>query len=253
MKSVKLPLKNGKGNMNLFLQGDVEFVDPFVHFGEQYINMNVQFRLNHWEVDPQLPQSITREKVIEMAREEGFRDFRESLDLAETMVIPKGLEQVLTLRKKKRQLEAIRTVSLSHNLLMAFGYYLNHRYGYTYSFYSGTALPMDVDWADMPRAAYFEEDEGLEVWGETDLQAGKIKSIIGQQNRTFAKFYDKAKDWHCFVYTMAGINGRERGHGPHMHYLSNSFGYKRDQIVDAIRNGRYTFDTDNHIPYIRNE
>ena len=51
---------------------------------------------------------------------------------------------------------------------------------------------------------------------------------------------DKGCNWFCLCQRKKGILGKEsgqRGSVPHMHFISNSFGRERADLVDEIRNG----------------
>ena len=139
---------------------------------------------------------------------------------------------------------------MTTSLVMAFIYEVCKTHDFTYSMYSGRVLPQGLKWEDMPQMAYLEEDGTVSVYGKTPLTTGQLKAAIGQQKTVIAKFIDKGPNWHCFVYTMKGVTGKEIGQGPHIHYLSNAWGIKRDNVVSDIKAGRYPY-TGNHIPYQR--
>lgn len=90
-----------------------------------------------------------------------------------------------------------------------------------------------------------------EYGGDTSLNKSQIKNGILQRNIVAARILDKGSLWHCFIYTMNGVNGKELGQGPHVHYISNAWGHERSMVITQVKAGDYSLNTDNHIPYVR--
>lgn len=65
-------------------------------------------------------------------------------------------------------------------------------------------------------------------------------------------FAENGIHWHCFLQTYKGLKGMEsgvQGSRPHLHYLSDSFGISKDDLVKMIKMGKYP-NTPVHIPLL---
>lgn len=255
MIQIEARLHDKNGFLNALEIGDFEYVDPVIKMGEIYLSTQAWMNFNRRKIDKKYAELYSEDEVVFMGKEEGFERFKKHYVEAMSIQVPETLTKLFAVNKKKRQNEEIAklasTTVLTSNSLMGFIYRAHQEYGYTYSMYTGEKLPNGVFYEDMPPVALAEDDGGVSVWGETSLKNGKIGSVIKDRSNTIGKFLDKGDEWHCFFYTMAGLSGRERGQGPHMHYISSAWGMSRDRVVNDIRSGEYHFYSDNHIPYKR--
>jgi len=255
MRSIEMPLYNREGFMQMLEVDDFEYVDPVSKMAEIYLTSSVFRKLNYRKLDKRLAEVCSEEETIEMGKAEGFEDFKDHFARVRRMPVPEELIKLFPLNKKKRQQDEIRMLSsrtiLTSNQLMAFIYCAYEEHGYTYSMYTGEKLPRGVNPDDMPKMAYKEKDDDVTIWGNTPLTKGKVKSVITDRSVTIGKFLDKGDKWHCFFYTMDGICGKEKGQGPHIHYVSNAWGHSRQKVVQDIKSGEYSLNADNHIPYER--
>ena len=229
--------------------GDFEYVDPFEKMGDIYVNQGAWMEVNKQRVQHG-EGGFDKAEASEIGAKEGYSDFVRHLLKTGSIEIPDPLKKVLVLEKKARQQSCIDQLNLTTNLVMAFIYEVCKTHGYTYSMYTGRVLPPGIEWKDVPRMACIEDNGTVSVCGKTSLTTGQLKALIEQQKTVIAKLIDKGPNWHCFVYTMKGVSGKELGQGPHVHYLSNAWGIKREKVVSDIKAGKYPY-TGNHIPYQR--
>lgn len=89
-------------------------------------------------------------------------------------------------------------------------------------------------------------------FGETTLTEGQMRTIINQADVLIVRIFDNGSHWHCFLQTYKGLKGMEsgvQGSRPHLHYLSDSFGISKADLVKMIKIGRYP-NTPVHIPLL---
>lgn len=246
---MRAKLKDRDGYLNFLEIEDFEYVDPFEKMGEIYINAGgwMERNINQLRGKGALPE----EEAVKRGQLQGYEEFVEHLKKVGRRGTLAELYTLLTLKKKSRQQDALKGLQLTDDMLMHFIYDVCKNHGCTYSMYSGRVLPKGVNVEDIPAMAALEDDGSVEVYGNTTMLDGQVKNLITQQKSVFARFIDKSQDnWHCFVYTMKGIGGKEIEQGPHIHYLSNRWGIKREELVARIKAGDYP-NTGNHIPYQR--
>jgi hypothetical protein len=69
---------------------------------------------------------------------------------------------------------------------------------------------------------YLQEDNSLDIVGQTDVSEQEMRALINQRSVVVAKFLDKGRYWHCFLHTYRGILGKEIDNSPHIHYIISS-------------------------------
>jgi hypothetical protein len=242
-----------RGSISAITYGDYEFVNPIEKTCEIRVDISVQMALKGIK-HPRYPQSSDPKVNFEHGQEEGLRQFKEHYDEVMNLDVPEELFKLLSLNKKKRQQAEIAKIAASDGLtssvLQAFIYraFLDH--GYTYSMYTGEKLPSGLNAEEFPDGAMVKEDGSTRIWGDTSLSNGQIKNGILQRSVVAARILDKGPLWHCFIYTMNGVKGKEVGQGPHIHYLSNTWGHERSAVVAQVKAGDYSLNTGNHISYL---
>ena len=137
----------------------------------------------------------------------------------------------------------------SINVLNAVAKTFGHEFNYTYSQYRVEYSPSGTDPSDLPKMAYKDDDGNIISFGNTDMKEGEIKNAIDQRKVIVSKFLDKEEAWHCFYLTYRGLYGLEKGHPPHIHYISNSFGLSRERVVAELKGRNYNLPRGPHIPY----
>jgi hypothetical protein len=249
MRAMNMPLPGKNGYINMLEIEDFEFVDPFIKMHDIYIANGAWMEVNKQRVQFG-DAGFNETDAWNIGGKSGHHDFVDHLKEAGSIRIPEPMKKLLTLKKKARQQSCINQLKLTTNLVMSFIYEVCKDHEFTYSMYTGRVLPKGIKWTDVPPMAELQEDGTVSVYGETPLSEAQVKALIQEQKTVIAKLIDKGPDWHCFVYTMKGVCGKELGQSPHIHYLSSAWGITREKLVSDIKAGRYP-NTGNHIPYER--
>jgi hypothetical protein len=232
-----------RGSINVLKNGDYEYVNPIEKTYEIYVGSCIQMALKGLK-HPRYVQSLDPEVNFVHCQEEGIRQFKQYYNEVMSLNVPEELFKLFSFSKKKRQLAEINKVvasnGLTPDLLQAFIFraYLDH--GYTLSMYTGEKLPGGVEAEELPDAAMVDEDGSTRIWGSTSLNISQIKNGVLQRGIVAARILDKGTDWHCFIYTMNGVNGKEVGQSPHIHYISNAWGHERNEVVRQVKAGDYS-------------
>ena len=81
--------------------------------------------------------------------------------------------------------------------------------------------------------------EQIKAIGATDLSDAALMHLVENQKIVIAQIVDLPDDrWYCFFRTHRGLAGRESGnHGQHMHFISSSYGFDRDKLVEGFKRG----------------
>lgn len=124
--------------------------------------------------------------------------------------------------------------------------------GYRFSHYKWQGDPKSVKEEKLPSFMHMKDDGSIEYIGETTLTEGQMRTIINQADVLIVSIFDNGSHWHCFLQTYKGLKGMEsgvQGSRPHLHYLSDSFGISKADLVKMIKIGRYP-NTPVHIPLL---
>jgi hypothetical protein len=108
----------------------------------------------------------------------------------------------------------------------------------------------------MMSAAIINEQDEVERYSESRLTDGQIKQSIEHRKYHIARFLDLKDTWHCFFYTFKSLKGKEhkfREDRPHMHYVSNAWGFKREDALKQLLSRKYSLGSTPHIDFIRYE
>lgn len=111
--------------------------------------------------------------------------------------------------------------------------------GYLMDIYHIEKDPICFEGRQFPMCFAKKDDGTFDVFGKTDLTDGELDSILQQRKVVQARVFHKENHWLCFYFTLRGIAGEEHGdHGsvPHWHFLSDKFGYTREQLNQFIQN-----------------
>ena len=81
--------------------------------------------------------------------------------------------------------------------------------------------------------------EQIKAIGSTDLSDAALMHLVENLKIVIAQIVDLPDDrWYCFFRTHRGLAGRESGnHGQHMHFISSSYGFDRDKLVEGFKRG----------------
>lgn len=152
---------------------------------------------------------------------------------------------------KKEQIRLLKGVQLTKTQLSSL-FNFAEECGYRFSHYKWQGDPKSVKEEKLPSFMHMKDDGSIEYIGETTLTEGQMRTIINQADVLIVRIFDNGSHWHCFLQTYKGLKGMEsgvQGSRPHLHYLSDSFGISKADLVKMIKIGRYP-NTPVHIPLL---
>lgn len=140
--------------------------------------------------------------------------------------------------RKNEQCKLLRDCKLYPDQLMSLFVYAGHN-GYTISHYSFFEKKCTQDKTLTSYA--FKRQSGDIITNMTDLSNEEIEYNLEHKELINAFILDKEDKWFCLCLRKRGLLGKEngeRGSKPHMHFISNKFGKKREGLVKDIKNGK---------------
>lgn len=152
---------------------------------------------------------------------------------------------------KKEQIRLLKGAQLTETQLFSL-FNFAEECGYRFSHYKWQGDPKSVKEEKLPSFMHMKDDGSIEYIGETTLTEGQMRTIINQADELIVRIFDNGSHWHCFLQTYKGLKGMEsgvQGSRPHLHYLSDSFGISKADLVKMIKIGRYP-NTPVHIPLL---
>lgn len=152
---------------------------------------------------------------------------------------------------KKEQIRLLKGAQLTETQLFSL-FNFAEECGYKFSHYKWQGDPKSVKEEKLPSFMHMKDDGSIEYNGETTLTEGQMRTIINQADVLIVRIFDNGSHWHCFLQTYKGLKGMEsgvQGSRPHLHYLSDSFGISKADLVKMIKIGRYP-NTPVHIPLL---
>lgn len=152
---------------------------------------------------------------------------------------------------KKEQIRLLKGAQLTETQLFSL-FNFAEECGYRFSHYKWQGNPKSVKEEKLPSFMHMKDDGSIEYIGETTLTEGQMRTIINQADVLIVSIFDNGSHWHCFLQTYKGLKGMEsgvQGSRPHLHYLSDSFGISKADLVKMIKIGRYP-NTPVHIPLL---
>lgn len=242
MRQHKIFYPGSKNHYTTVKQDDFEYVEPINHTLNS-VKKALQFLFKQqYEFDGLTPLQI-----------EIITDFESKKYINEMFSsgFPNELLGLLG-NKKKEQVKILKNMSLNSDTLFTFICYACKNYGFKYSHYSSQDyLPKGIQSEDLPELGGLNENGEVISIGTTSLLKGQIKTLINQRRSIVAKFIDKDSEWHCFFFTYKGLNGQEADEPPHIHYISNSFGYSRIEVLNQLKSKKYNLGSLPHINFER--
>lgn len=142
---------------------------------------------------------------------------------------------------KKEQIRLLKGAQLTETQLFSL-FNFAEECGYRFSHYKWQGDPKSVKEEKLPSFMHMKDDGSIEYIGETTLTEGQMRTIINQADVLIVSIFDNGSHWHCFLQTYKGLKGMEsgvQGSRPHLHYLSDSFGISKADLVKMIKIGRY--------------
>ena len=225
-----IPTENGF--MVAVIGDEVEYVDPIKHISETEIRKMAELR----KVTNKLRFVLPDEYFLCEAKKAWFTFYKEII----ATPIPPNFLRLFENKSKAEQERLLDGATLTPYQLCNLWFAASIKYGCTYSNYSSEKLPNGIEEKDLPKIAHFDGDKVTKV-GSTTLSNGQIKNLINHRKVIVARFLDNKDGWHCFYQTMKGVSGEEKGATgrPHLHYISDKWGYSRADVVSQIKKGSH--------------
>ena len=225
---------------------DIEFVDPIVHHQNNFVFQ--QLMLNGVPYDEIIGNKpITgKSKAIFIEAEKKW-----SILFAKwkKMEITNSLLKITEIYKKNDQTKFLKGITLTPEILIAFTIQIA-ALGFTFSKYKSHYPQKGIDILKLPHAYFIDSEGNPKIFGETNLTKGQLKQALEHRKVKIAMFFDNGNRWHCFITTFKSLRGEEKWinkYQPHYHYLSDSFGVSRRDVVKQIKSERYSLGNLPHI------
>lgn len=234
------------GSYSIVSSGDVENVDPIEYFIETatqtcYHGMCGLVKLKF----PNVPIGTLEPTIMIKAKSVVIPYISKIVSFPP----PINLISVLNSTSKKEQIALLKGVSLSAEKLISMVCFAYTNLGFRYSEYVGEHDQKGLNVIDLPTLAEKMEDGTIKVIGETMLSEGQLRNAIEHRRIVSSKFLDKDDVWYCFFLTAKGIRGEEAGSGPHLHYISSSWGLTREYVLEQLKGRKYGLPSLPHIEY----
>ena len=192
--------------------------------------------------------------------EEGKKVFIEAMLLwknleqdVNSIDVPKELITLLSINKKSDQEKLLHGMVFTPMLVASLIFEACEKHGYTLRNIRHDIPQKNLDVEKMPAASIVEEDGKVKKIGKSELSDGQIKQAVEHRKVTVAKFLEKGDHWHCFFTTFKSLRGEETWQGegqPHYHYISNSFGIPKKEVIKQLRSEKYNL---GNLPHIKLE
>lgn len=238
--------KDGSGIYTVSIADDIEKVNPIEYYKKSFIEMFVNDnRLILNLKNKNLSALISDDFLIKKAEEE----WKEISYEFHSVSIPPSLIKLLETTKKSDQIKLLKLSSLSPQIMLNYTAFAFNSFGYLYSQYRFERYPKNIDLSKMP-TLFVNESDIIKKVGDTEYNDGQLKNAIIQRKVIIANFLDLGEIWHCFFTTYDSLGRLESWQGgtPHYHYLSNSFGVSREEVITRMQNGNY-IQSSIHIPF----
>lgn len=190
----------------------------------------------------QLKEGIITNSIQQTIKNDVCCQVEQFITSLEKEPLPPQIEDILNKTlKKKEQKELLNGLEISKEQFA--GIFLQGcQKGYKYSFYRYEKKNKKYDEKKLPQLIHLKDDNTVEHIGNTTLSDGQMKEIVNSKNTIIAQLLDNGTHWHCFCQNLNGIQGKESGifgSKPHIHYISDSFGISKEQLIERIKNVDY--------------
>ncbi|MHA8055860.1 hypothetical protein VR611_07905 [Aquirufa nivalisilvae] len=240
-----IPDNEGKGFTQIGYINDFEYLNPI----EQVRVMSIESRIALERTilsynKPPLP--INNFDDILYKRAEKFWQER-YIEIMETKY-SENFDKLLECNKKQQQINLLKNQKISSLGLIAFIFNAFQKYGFIYSQYKAEHKHNGLDETKLPTLIHLKEGK-IFVSGKTVLTVGQLKQVVEQRKVIISKFIDNEDKWHCFFITFQSLKGEEnwKNGTPHFHYISNTFGLTREQVLTELKSKNYKL---NNLPHI---
>jgi hypothetical protein len=257
MKEIKMATKDKRGYYSFLKDDDFEYANPIEKMAEIVIEVSISQMKNHLlfaRENKLLPvaenSKINSDALIEkVACEKALKIWEEEYEKITSQEVPEALYKVLQSTTKKEQARVLRGLSLTHDELTAFIFKAWEIHGFTLSRYMSEHHHKGLDAFELPKVAYKEDDNSIISKGATSLTPGQIRQAIENRRVVVARFLDKGPLWYCFFLTFRSLKGEETGGRPHLHFISHSWEYSREYVLEQFKSNDYRLGRLPHIDY----
>jgi len=227
----RIPDPSTGGFITMFDMDDVVDVNPAYYYAmmEKYRELEMYKSLLMLR---NLPLTAKYEKIIiEKAR----MDWQQRYQQAIHHLLPDPLKGLFDAKKKAQQI-LLKGFEMSTNDFFAFIIQSWNTYGYRYSMYKFSHRPKELLTAKYPRFIFKQKDQSILTGGKTTLTPNQLTLALTERREMIVNFFSRDDQWHCFFRTYKSIYGTEKAHegAPHMHYLSDAWGYKKEDVLQQL-------------------
>lgn len=233
-----------------FEDDNFEYVDPIEYYGGTFIfERMILSGVSKEELKGKKDLSINNTQILLDLR----KCWGKLLSGYRAIDVPENLIKLLSTNKKKEQINLLKGLVLTPDILMSFLIKAYEDFGFTLSQYSSEFQQRGLELSRMPLACQIKKNGELKLFGETGMSEGELKQAAEHRKVVIAKFLDRKDEWHCFLTTFKSLRGEETWQGenqPHFHYISNKFNLKRSTVIEQIKSEKYQL---GKLPHIKLE
>ncbi len=248
LKSLNIDDPDGNGKYHIREVDDFEFVNPIEQISSLYISSNIWFDKNLLVAKGFVaPTSWIDEFLFKKAVKEWEAEYKKIIYTP----LPDNLFTLLEAKNKDEQKKILKGLSLTSDELIAFIFKAFEKHGYKYSQYKAQHNHKGIDETLLPKVIHIDDDGSLKTIGETKLTEGQQRQVVEHRKVTVSKFLDNDKNWHCFFLTFRSLGGKEnyKNGQPHLHYISDKWGIKRNEVLQQLTSKDYSLPSLPHIDF----
>ncbi|MBN2396013.1 MAG: hypothetical protein JXC36_06085 [Candidatus Atribacteria bacterium] len=186
--------------------------------------------------------------IDKVCSRKAIEEWQKHYDVAIKVEIPENLKSIFDTKKKNEQINLLKGLSLTPDILFSFIIYAWNEQGYSFSQFHIEHQHKGVKKEELPTVIHIKDGD-VETVGETPLTKGQQKQVVENRKVVVAKIFDKGDEWHCFFVTYDSLKGKEpwKNGQPHFHYISDKFGIKRNEVIKRLKDRKYNLGSLPHI------
>ena len=245
MKQFNINNPDGGGFYTISKVEDFEYVNPVDQICKTFIALHTKFDRNFLLAKGFVPT----QRIEALMQEKAVKEWQEEYKKMTAVKVPDALVVSLTATTKKEQVKALKGLAITSEELMAFIIVAWEEYGFSFSQYRSSYHHAGLDETKLPELIHKEDDGSIKSIGETPMTEGELKQVIEARSVKVSKFLDKNGAWHCFFLTYKSLGGEETGGKPHLHYISGTWGLKREDVLAQLTSKKYRLPSLPHINF----